>query len=120
MACTQSSLEASAKCFVNLSPNDRDAAIVWYLWQGLQTCASYSSSLTTLLTDAACFANNSPEMLQAMEVVNAAQAASDMGASTTGTLAEAVEGIKCLKNADPEKIQALLMYLRCKVNTCLA
>lgn len=117
--CDGGVLNSEAACFQNLSRAERDAAIVWYLWQAAQACASYSSDLNTLLADASCFAVQSEEMLHAMEVLIAGELASDAGASVSITMAEVVEGIKCIKNVDAQKIRALKVLLTCKLNACV-
>lgn len=117
--CSQTQLESDAACFTQLSARDREAAIVWYLWQALQECASYSSDIDVLLADGACFKNESAEMLQSMQVVIAGELANDAGASLDITAAEASEGIKCLKNADAQTIAALKVVLTCKFNACI-
>ncbi len=111
--CTEATLNASSTCFQQLSANEREAAIVWYLWQLYQTNGG-TSDLDTLLLTGTCFQKESPTMLHAMEVTIAANAAIAAGASVTGTLAEAVEGIKCLKFVDPMTIQALKVWLECQ------
>lgn len=118
--CSQDGLESNATCFTQLSRRDRDAAIVWYLWQGLQSCASYSSDIDVLLLDGACFKNEPEEMLHAMEVYLAGVAAFDAGADTLAiTAEEAAEGIKCLKDADALTIRALKVILLCRFNACI-
>jgi len=117
--CSQTVLESDATCFTQLSRRERDAAIVWYLWQALQACASYSSDIDVLLADGACFKNEPEEMLHAMEVVLAGEAANDAGASLDITAEEAAAGIKCLKDADAQTIRALKVVLLCKFNACI-
>lgn len=102
-----------------IGPQERDAAIVWYLWQLYQTNGG-TSDLDTLLSAGEVFVQESPTMLHAMEVEIAYQAALAAGASVTGTLAEAVEGIKCLKNTDPQMLRALKVMLECQMNNAVS
>lgn len=111
--CTETTLNANSTCFQQLAEKERDAAIVWYLWQLYQTNGG-TSDLDTLLQNAGCFINESPEMLHAMEVNIAYQAALAAGASVTGTLDEAVAGIACLKHLSPLKLRALKTALQCQ------
>ncbi len=117
--CTEATLNASSTCFQQLAAKERDAAIVWYLWQANQACASYSSDLQTLLSTGACLVKESPEMLHSMELLNAINAAVAAGASVTGTLAETVAGIACLKHVDPMTLRALRVALTCNLNNCV-
>ncbi len=111
--CTEATLNASSTCFQQLAEKERDAAIVWYLWQLYQTNEG-TSDLDTLLQNAGCFINESPTMLHAMEVTIAYQAALAAGASVTGTLAEAVDGIACLKHLSQSQLYALKVALECQ------
>lgn len=111
--CTEATLNASATCFQQLAEKERDAAIVFYLWKLAQT-NGYTSNFDTLLKNAGCFINESPTMLHAMEVTIAYQAALAAGASVTGTLAETVDGIACLKHLSPLKLMALKVALECE------
>lgn len=117
--CGQTLLETESTCFRDLAPNDREAAIVYYLWQGL-IAKGFSSDIQDLLASGACFANEPPDMLQAMDVQIAGNAAVAAGSSVSVTLAEAVDGIKCLKDASPQVIRALKSVLRCKLNSYIS
>lgn len=117
--CDQTVLESGATCFTQMSRRDRDAAIVWYLWQALQACGSFSSDIDVLLADAACFKVEPEEMLHAMEVLIAGEAANAAGASLDVTAEEAAAGIACLKDADYQTIRALKVFLSCKLNSCI-
>ena len=115
--CSEDELVSGSKCFRELAPEDRLAAIVWYLWQGAITAASVSSDLDTLLQSAACYAAIPPDQLNAIEVLVAAEEADAAGASVDITLDEVVTGITCLKNVDPQKLKALRIWLQCKINS---
>lgn len=117
--CDGGTLEGQAACFRELAPNDKDAAIVWYLWQANIT-NGFSSNIQDLLSAAACLVNEPPEMLHAFDVQIAGNAAVAAGASVSVTIAEAVEGIKCLKDASPAVIRALRTLLQCKLNTAIS
>lgn len=117
--CAEGTLNSEAACFQQLSRSQRDAAIVYYLWQAAIACASYTSDLTTMLTDASCFANESEEMLHAMEVYLAGVLAGDAGASVDVTLDGAAQAIKCLRDVDAQKIRAIKVLLLCKLNGCV-
>jgi len=117
--CDGGVLNTEAACFAKLSKTERDAAIVWYLWQAAIE-GGFSSDIEDLLEAGACFAVEPPNELHAMEVVIAGNAAVAAGASVEVTIAEVVEGIKCLKHASPQKIYALKVLLLCKLNAAIA
>ncbi len=118
--CGRDTLESEAACFRELPPTDKDAAIVWYLWQANIATNSYSSDIQTLLSDAACFAVEPPEILHAFDVQVAINAAAAAGASVTGSMSELTTGIECLKDASPQVIRALKTLMMCKLTPAIS
>lgn len=118
--CDGGTLATESACFRELAPNDKDAAIVWYLWKANQATNAFSSDIQDLLAAAACMVNYPPERLHAFDVQVAVDAATAAGASVTGTISEATTGIKCLRDASPQVIRALLTVMRCKLNAAIS
>jgi|SRR5690348_329902 len=118
MTCTQASLTAAAGPFLQLTPLQRKALLVKYLYLQKNTGqVGKVVSGSSLLSSAACLdCGPSDTMLDAMEVAIQRQAAIDAGAAMgTFNAGTALKEIVSLLNLSQSQLRAIEILLRCQL-----
>lgn len=109
--------EADVACINLLSPQEKKAALIYYLclWLAAEV-GSGECDVDTIAQNAKCLAQESYAELDSMEVLIACQSASSAGASVDcGDINALQEAIKCIKLLDPKVLRAAEIYYRCQL-----
>lgn len=120
MTCDLDDMLDQSKCIDKLSPQEKQAASVYYLCQALSACGTQTCTVDQLQEDAACLKQVSPNRLQSIGVYTDFLAADAAGASVTLDMDDIQEAIKCLRLIDSHALKAMETVLRCALRECVA